>query len=231
MKRGKKYQTVSPKVERGKLYPLKEAINLAKETSYSKFDGTIELSTKINYKSLQNIRGTISLPNGTGKKIKILVFCKGEKQQEAKDAGADFVGDIDLVEKVSGGWTDFDACVATPDMMKDVGKLGPILGRKGLMPKPKAGTVTTDVAKAVNELKAGRVEYRPDKSGVVHLGIGKASFEPQKLEENIRAVINTIMKDKPADAKGEFLKTFAISATMGIGVKVDVKEIVHSAAV
>lgn len=230
MKRGKKYKAVSPKVERGKLYPLTEAVKLAKETSYSNFDGTIELSTKINYKSLQNIRGTISLPNGTGKKVKVLVFCKGDKQQEAKDAGADFVGDMDLVEKVSGGWTDFDACVATPDMMKDVGRLGPILGRKGLMPKPKAGTVTPDVSKAIKELKAGRVEYRPDKSGVVHLGIAKASFEAEKIEENVRAVVNALMKDKPADAKGEFLKTFSLSATMGIGVKVDVKEIVHSAS-
>lgn len=228
MKRGKKYKALSPKVERDKSYSLREAVDLAKETSYSSFDGTIELSTKVNYKSLQNIRGTISLPYGTGKQIRVLVFCKGDKQQEAKDAGADFVGDIDLVEKITGGWTDFDACVATPDMMKDVGRLGPILGRKGLMPKPKAGTVTTDVAKAVQELKAGRVEYRPDKSGVIHLGIGKVSFSSEKIEENVKSVVSALMKDKPADAKGEFLKTFSISATMGIGVKVDVKDIIHA---
>lgn len=145
-----------------------------------------------------------------------------------KNAGADFVGDTDLIEKVAGGWTDFDACVATPDMMKDVGKLGPVLGRKGLMPKPKAGTVTTDVAKAVNELKSGRVEYRPDKGGVIHLGVGKVSFDKAKLSENVRAVVAALMKDKPSDAKGDYLKNFSVSATMGIGVKVDIKEIVNA---
>lgn len=228
MKRSKKYKTLYTKVDRTKLYTLEEAVRLAKETSYSKFDGTVELATKVNYKSLQNIRGTVALPHGTGKQVRVLVFCKGEKQNDAKEAGADFVGDMDLIEKVAGGWTDFDACVATPDMMKDVGKLGPILGRKGLMPKPKAGTVTQDVAKAVKELKAGRVEYRPDKGGVIHLGIGKVSFDVPKLVENIKSVIAAIMKDKPSDAKGEYLKMLAISATMGMGVKVDVKELVNS---
>jgi len=145
-----------------------------------------------------------------------------------KNAGADFVGDMDLIEKVAGGWTDFDACVATPDMMKDVGKLGPVLGRKGLMPKPKAGTVTNDVVKAINELKSGRVEYRPDKGGVIHLGIGKISFDKTKLVENVRAVIQALMKDKPSDAKGDYLKNIAVSATMGVGVKIDAKELVHS---
>ncbi|MCB1158735.1 MAG: 50S ribosomal protein L1 [Leptospiraceae bacterium] len=228
MKRSKNYKSVASKVDRTKLYTLPEALELAKQTSYSKFDGTIELSTKVNYKSLQNVRGTISLPNGTGKEVKVLVFCKGGKQEEAKQAGADFVGDMDLIEKVSGGWTDFDACVATPDMMKDVGKLGPILGRKGLMPKPKAGTVTQDVAKAVKELKAGRIEYRPDKGGVIHLGIGKVSFDTEKLVENARAVVASLMKDKPSDAKGDYLRLLSLSATMGIGVKVDIKELVNS---
>ncbi len=228
MKRGKKYLQLKEKVDRTKHYALPEAVNLAKETSYTKFDGSVELSTKINYKSLQNVRGTISLPHGTGKSIKVLVFCKGEKQNEAKAAGADFVGDMDLIEKVAGGWTDFDACVATPDMMKEVGKLGPVLGRKGLMPKPKAGTVTTDVTKAVKELKAGRIEYRPDKGGVVHLGVGKVSFPTEKLQENIHAVIQALMKDKPSDAKGEYLKSLSIAATMGVGVKVDVKELVNA---
>ncbi|MCB1177290.1 MAG: 50S ribosomal protein L1 [Leptospiraceae bacterium] len=228
MKRGKKFKEQYTKVDRTKLYSLDEAIKLAKETSYTKFDGTLELSTQVNYKSLQNVRGTVSLPNGTGKKVRVLVFCKGDKQAEAKEAGADFVGDAELIEKVSKGWTDFDACVATPDMMKDVGKLGPVLGRKGLMPKPKAGTVTTDVTKAVKELKSGRLEYRPDKGGVIHLGIGKISFEETKLSENIRAVISSLIKDKPSDAKGEYLKNLAISATMGIGVKVDVKEIINT---
>jgi large subunit ribosomal protein L1 len=228
MKHGKKFKAQYPKVDRTKLYSLDQAIVLAKDTSYSKFDGTLELATQVNYKSLQNVRGTISLPHGTGKKVRVLVFCKGEKQTEARNAGADFVGDADLIEKVAGGWTDFDACVATPDMMKDVGKLGPVLGRKGLMPKPKAGTVTQDVTKAINELKSGRIEYRPDKGGVIHLGVGKISFDPTKLLENIRSVVAALMKDKPSDAKGDYLKNFSLSATMGIGVKVDIKELVNS---
>jgi len=228
MKRGKKYKSLYPKVDRTKLYSLEDAVALARETSYSKFDGTLEIATQVNYKSLQNVRGTISLPHGTGKKVRVLVFCKGDKQNEAKNAGADFVGDMDLIEKVAGGCTDFDACVATPDMMKDVGKLGPVLGRKGLMPKPKAGTVTNDVVKAINELKSGRVEYRPDKGGVIHLGIGKISFDKTKLVENVRAVIQALMKDKPSDAKGDYLKNIAVSATMGVGVKIDAKELVHS---
>ena len=228
MHRGKKYKAVYSKVDRTKLYSLEEAISLAKETSFTKFDGTLEVATQVNYKSLQNVRGTISLPHGTGKKVRVLVFCKGDKQTEAKNAGAEYVGDADLIEKVAGGWTDFDACVATPDMMKDVGKLGPVLGRKGLMPKPKAGIVTTAAVKAVTELKSGRIEYRPDKGGVIHLGVGKTSFDNQKLVENVRTVIASLMKDKPSDAKGEFLKNLAVSATMGIGVKVDVKELVNS---
>ncbi len=228
MKRGKKYKAHLGKVDRSKLYPLQEAVRLAKETSYSKFDGTLEVSTKMNYKSLQNIRGTVSLPHGTGKEVRVLVFCKGDKQQEAKEAGADFVGDMDLVEKVQGGWTDFDVCIATPDMMKEVGKLGPILGRKGLMPKPKSGTVTLEVGKAVKEVKAGRLEYRPDKGGVVHLGVGKISFPDEYLMENIRSVVACLLRDKPSDAKGEYLKKLSISATMGHGVKVDIKEVVNS---
>ena len=228
MKRGKKYKALKDKVNREKLYNLTDAVGLAKETSYTKFDGSIEIATQVNYKSLQNIRGTVSLPHGTGKTVRVLVFCKGEKQAEAKSAGAEFVGDMDLIAKVAGGWTDFDACVATPDMMKEVGKLGPVLGRKGLMPKPKAGTVTTDVIKAVTELKSGKVEYRPDKGGVIHLGVGKVSFDKQKLVENITAVVATLFKDRPSDAKGDYLKNFAVSATMGIGVKVDSKELANS---
>ncbi|EQA45764.1 ribosomal protein L1 [Leptospira broomii serovar Hurstbridge str. 5399] len=229
MKRGKKYRAVKENIDSTKVYPIEKAVELAKASSYTKFDGTIEIATKVNYKSLQNIRGTISLPHGTGKLVRVLVFCKGDKQNEAKAAGAEFVGDADLIEKVAGGWTDFDACVATPDMMKDVGKLGPILGRKGLMPKPKAGTVTNDVTKAVGELKSGRIEYRPDKGGVVHLGVGKVSFDQTKLVENIRTVVQTLLRDKPSDAKGDYLKTFAVSPTMGAGIKVDVKELVNSA--
>ncbi|MGJ4745083.1 50S ribosomal protein L1 [Leptospira sp. SA-E8] len=228
MKRGKKYRAAKEKVDATKVYPIEKAVELAQATSYSKFDGTIEIATKVNYKSLQNVRGTISLPHGTGKLVRVLVFCKGDKQNDAKNAGAEFVGDMDLIEKVAGGWTDFDACVATPDMMKEVGKLGPILGRKGLMPKPKAGTVTNDVAKAVGELKSGRIEYRPDKGGVVHLGVGKVSFDQTKLVENIRTVVQTLLRDKPSDAKGDYLKTFSVSPTMGAGVKVDVKELVNT---
>jgi large subunit ribosomal protein L1 len=228
MKIGKKYKAVQPKVDPTKAYSLEQAVQLAKDCSYSKFDGTVEFAAKVNYKSLQNIRGTVSLPHGTGKKIRVLVFCKADKHQIAKDAGADFVGDMDLIEKVQGGWTDFDACVATPDMMKEVGKLGPVLGRKGLMPKPKAGTVTPDVAKAVKELKSGRLEYRPDKGGVIHLGIGKVSFTPEQIADNARAVVAGLMKDKPSDAKGEYLRSMYLSATMGIGVKVDVKEVVNA---
>jgi large subunit ribosomal protein L1 len=228
MKHGKKYKAHLDKIDRAKLYSLTEAIALAKGTSYTKFDGTLEFSTKVNYKSLQNVRGTVNLPHGTGKDIKVLVFCKGDKQQEARDAGADFIGDMDMIEKVQGGWTDFDACIATPDMMKEVGKLGPILGRKGLMPKPKAGTVTTDVAKAVKEVKSGRLEYRPDKGGVVHLGVGKISFSDEQLLDNVRSVVAGLLRDKPSDAKGEYLKRLSVSATMGHGVKVDVKELVNS---
>lgn len=228
MKRGKKYKALKDKVNREKLYNLADAVDLAKVTSYTKFDGSIEIATQVNYKSLQNIRGTVSLPHGTGKTVRVLVFCKGDKQTEAKNAGAEFVGDMDLIAKVAAGWTDFDACVATPDMMKEVGKLGPVLGRKGLMPKPKAGTVTTDVAKAVTELKSGKVEYRPDKGGVIHLGVGKVSFDKQKLVENITTVVATLFKDRPSDAKGDYLKNFAVSATMGIGVKVDAKELANS---
>lgn len=228
MKRGKKYKALKDKVNREKLYNLADAIALAKETSYTKFDGSIEIATQVNYKSLQNIRGTVSLPHGTGKTVRVLVFCKGDKQTEAKNAGAEFVGDMDLIAKVAAGWTDFDACVATPDMMKEVGKLGPVLGRKGLMPKPKAGTVTNDVSKAVTELKSGKVEYRPDKGGVIHLGVGKVSFDKQKLVENITTVVTTLFKDRPSDAKGDYLKNFAVSATMGIGVKVDAKELANS---
>jgi large subunit ribosomal protein L1 len=215
MKRGKKYKALKDKVNREKLYNLTDAVGLAKETSYTKFDGSIEIATQVNYKSLQNIRGTVSLPHGTGKTVRVLVFCKGEKQAEAKSAGAEFVGDMDLIAKVAGGWTDFDACVATPDMMKEVGKLGPVLGRKGLMPKPKAGTVTTDVIKAVTELKSGKVEYRPDKGGVIHLGVGKVSFDKQKLVENITAVVATLFKDRPSDAKGDYLKEFCSKCNNG----------------
>ena len=224
MKRGKKWRGVAEKIDREKAYNPDEAAALMKDLSYSKFDGTVEVSAKISYKSMQNVRGIVSLPHGTGKQVRVLVFAKEDRHAEAKEAGADFVGGVELVEKIQKEqWTDFDACVATPDMMKDVGKLGPVLGRKGLMPKPKAGTVTTDIATAVKNLKAGQMEYRPDKTGVVHVRIGKVSFEPQKIEENLRSLYAALMRDKPSDAKGEFIKTLYVAPTMGPGVKINTR--------
>ena len=224
MKRGKKWRGVAEKIDREKAYNPDEAAALMKDLSYSKFDGTVEVSAKISYKSMQNVRGIVSLPHGTGKQVRVLVFAKEDRHAEAKEAGADFVGGVELVEKIQKEqWTDFDACVATPDMMKDVGKLGPVLGRKGLMPKPKAGTVTTDIATAVKNLKAGQMEYRPDKTGVVHVRIGKVSFEPQKIEENLRSLYAALMRDKPSDANGEFIKTLYVAPTMGPGVKINTR--------
>lgn len=228
MKHGKKWQENDEKVDRARLYSPKEAATLLKESSYSKFDGTVEASIKIGYKSIQNVRGIVTLPHGTGKKIRVLVFAKEDKHEEAKAAGADFVGGQDLVEKIQKEkWTDFDAAVATPDMMKDVGKLGPILGRKGLMPKPKAGTVTNDVGEAVKNLKAGQLDYRPDKTGVIHLGIGKVSFNEESIVDNMKALYQTIMREKPADAKGEFIRSFFVSPTMGPGIRVNTRELMN----
>ncbi len=224
MKRGKKWLEKIDEVDRVKAYDPEEAAELVKKVSYTKFDGTVEVSIKLGYKSIQNVRGIVSLPHGTGKTVRVLVLAKEDKHAEAKEAGADFVGAQDLIEKIqTEKWTDFDACVATPDMMMDVGKLGPILGRKGLMPKPKAGTVTTDIAGAVKNLKAGQQEYRPDKSGVIHLGIGKISFDQNNLVENMKALYQAILRDKPADAKGEFIKSFFISPTMGPGIKINTR--------
>ena len=224
MIRGKKYRAAAEKVDPTQAYGLDDAVQLVRELSYTKFDGTVEASIKVGYKSLQNVRGIVQLPHGTGKQVRVLVFCREDRQQEAKDAGADFVGGTELVEKIQKeNWTDFDACVATPDMMKDVGRLGPVLGRKGLMPKPKAGTVTNDIAGAIKNLKSGQMEYRPDKTGVIHLRVGKVSFEPAALEENIRTVFQAIMREKPADAKGEYIKSFCISPTMGPGVKLNTR--------
>jgi len=224
VKHGKKWRAAAEKVERSRAYEPAEALSLMKDVSYSKFEGSVEASIKVQYKSLQNVRGTLQLPHGTGKEVRVLVFAKEDRHAEAKEAGADFVGGAELVEKVQKEqWTDFDACVATPDMMKDVGKLGPILGRKGLMPKPRAGTVTFEVAAAVKNLKAGQMEYRPDKTGVIHLAIGKTSFDSEKLSENLKAVYQTLIKDKPSDAKGEYIKSLFVSPTMGPGVRVNTK--------
>lgn len=225
MNRGKKITDARSKVDKTKLYPLDEAIGLLKENAFASFDESVEMSVKIVHKSYQNIRGSAVLPNGTGKEVKVLVICKGDKQKEATEAGADYVGAEDIIEKIKEGWIDFQAVVATPDMMKEVGKLGPVLGRKGLMPKPKAGTVTDDVKGVVKELKGGRVEYRADKTGVIHMGIGKKTFDDGSLMENIKTFYSQVVKDKPSDAKGNYIRSVHICSTMGPGIKINHKGI------
>ena len=222
--RGKKYVLASEKVEKGKLYSKEEAVKLAKETSTSKFDGTVEVAVRLNLdtkKADQQLRGAIVLPHGTGKTKKVLVITKGENANKAKEAGADFVGDVDMLEKIEKeNWFGFDVMIATPDMMPLLGKLGKVLGPKGLMPNPKTGTVTTDVVKAVNEVKAGRVEYRTDSFGNVHGVIGKVSFTEEQLLDNLNAFIATILKVKPSTVKGDYIKNIAITTTMGPGIKI-----------
>ncbi len=225
MKRGKKIKDARDKVDKNELYDLNDAVKLMKDLKFVSFEESVELSVKIIHKSYQNVRGTTVLPHGTGKEKKVLVICKGDKQKEASEAGADHVGAEDIIEKIKEGWIDFQAVVATPQMMKDVGKLGPILGKKGLMPKPKAGTVTEDVKGIVKELKGGRVEYRADKTGVVHMGIGKVGFDDNMLVENIKTFYNQIEKDKPSDAKGNYIKSVHLSSTMGPGIKINHKGI------
>ncbi|MES0489558.1 MAG: 50S ribosomal protein L1 [Leptospirales bacterium] len=224
-KHGKQFKSAQEKIEPGQEYTLAEAIDLIQSVKYTKFDSTIEGHFNIKYKSMQNVRGSMNLPHGTGKVVKILVFAKGDKAEEAKKAGADYVGDSELIEKVKGGWVDFDFVVATPDLMKDVGKLGPVLGKKGLMPKPKSGTVTNDVAGIVTQLKAGRVEYRADKTGVVHLGLGKLSFGKEQLVENISLAFQSIFRDKPSDAKGDYVVSVYLAGTMTPSVKLNIKEL------
>ncbi|WP_342526926.1 50S ribosomal protein L1 [Chryseomicrobium sp. FSL W7-1435] len=223
-KQGKKLQDAAKLVDRTKLYSVDEAIALAKETSTVNFDATVEVAFRLGIdtrKNDQQIRGAVVLPNGTGKTQTVLVFAKGEKAKEAEAAGADFVGDADYINKIQQGWFDFDVIVATPDMMGEVGKIGRVLGPKGLMPNPKTGTVTFDVTKAVNEIKAGKVEYRADKAGIIHAPIGKASFENDKLVENFRTVFDTIQKAKPSAAKGIYMKSVVVTTTMGPAVKID----------
>lgn len=228
-KRGKKYIEAKKLVDRTLNYKIDEAIELAKKTSYAKFDSSIEVHVRLGIdakKSDQNVRSTVSLPNGTGKEIKVLVFAEGEKAEEAKNAGADFVGGEDLAEKITKeNWTDFDIAIASPDMMKVVGKLGRILGPKGIMPSPKAGTVVDDVAKAVNEFKAGKVEVRNDKSANVHFPVGKKSFNNDQLKENIVSGLEQLCKLRPQTAKGRFIRKVVISPTMGPGIKLDTSEL------
>lgn len=223
-KKGKKYLEAVKLIDRTKAYSVAEAVELAKKANYSKFDATVEVAFRLGVdpkKADQQIRGAVVLPNGTGKTQRVLVFAKGEKAKEAEAAGADFVGDADYINKIQQGWFDFDVIVATPDMMGEVGKLGRVLGPKGLMPNPKTGTVTFDVTKAVNEIKAGKVEYRVDKAGNIHAPIGKVSFEDAKLVENFTTVYEILMKAKPAAAKGTYMKNIAVTTTMGPAVKVD----------
>lgn len=225
MKRGKTITEARGKVDKTNLYSPEEAVKLMKELKWAKFDESIDLSVKIVHKSMQNIRGSAVLPSGTGKTKKVLVICKGDKQKEALEAGADHVGAEDVIEKIKQGWIDFQAVVATPDMMKEVGKLGSVLGRKGLMPKPKSGTVTDNVKDIIKELKGGRVEYRADKTGVVHMLIGKVSFADEAIIDNIKAFYTQILKDKPSDAKGNYIKSVHICSSMGPGIKLNHKGI------
>ncbi|WP_296862847.1 50S ribosomal protein L1 [Thermosyntropha sp.] len=223
MKRGKAYKEAIAKVDRSKLYEPAEALKLVKEIAHAKFDETVEVHVKLGVDPRhadQQVRGTVSLPHGTGKTRRVLVFAKGEKAKEAEAAGADYVGAEELAEKIQSGWFDFDVAVATPDMMSVVGKLGKILGPRGLMPNPKSGTVTMDVARAVNELKAGRIEYRVDKNSIVHVPIGKVSFDAEKLQDNLNAFAEAIIKAKPAAAKGQYIKSVTVCSTMGPGIKI-----------
>ncbi|MRX72557.1 50S ribosomal protein L1 [Bacillus lacus] len=223
-KRGKKYVEAAKLVDRTKAYSVGEAVELVKKTNNAKFDASVEVAFRLGVdprKNDQQIRGAVVLPNGTGKTQRVLVFAKGEKAKEAEAAGADFVGDSEFITKIQQGWFDFDVIVATPDMMGEVGKLGRVLGPKGLMPNPKTGTVTFEVERAVNEIKAGKVEYRVDKAGNIHVPIGKVSFEDAKLVENFNTIYETLLKAKPAAAKGTYMKNVAVTSTMGPGVKVD----------
>lgn len=226
-KHGKKYLEAKKLVNRDTLYDPTEALELAKKTATTKFDGTVELAVRlgVNPKHAdQQVRGAVVLPAGIGKAVTVAVFAKGEKAKEAEAAGAEFVGAEDLVAKIEGGWFGFDVAVATPDMMGMVGKLGRVLGPKGLMPNPKTGTVTMDVARAVNEIKAGKVEYRVDKNGIIHVPIGKVSFDVEKLQENFYTIIETLIKVKPAAAKGQYLRSITVASTMGPGVPVNTQK-------
>jgi len=225
MKKGKKLVEALKKVDRTKVYTVEEAVKLVKDTAIAKFDSSVEIAMHLNLdtkKADQQLRGAVLLPNGTGKTKRVLVLTKGDQASKAKDAGAEFVGDLDLIEKIEKeNWFDYDVIIATPDMMPALGKIGKVLGPKGLMPNPKTGTVTTDVVKAVSEVKKGRVEYRTDSFANVHALVGKVSFTDEALVENIKAFVNLIIKSKPATVKGKYIKNVAISSTMGPGVKLD----------
>lgn len=228
MSRSKRFREIVEGVDTVKQYTIEEAIEILKKCPPVKFDQTVDVSVRMGVdprKSDQQVRGTVSLPNGTGKSLKVLVFARGDKVQEALDAGAEYAGHNELLEKVKGGWTDFDVVIATPDMMREVGMLGKILGPKGLMPTPKAGTVTPDVVNALKEIKKGKIEFKLDKQGVFNNGVGKLSFSTSSIAENIRAFLMAIIRAKPATAKGQYVLSFVISSTMGPGLKIDMHEI------
>jgi large subunit ribosomal protein L1 len=234
MKQSKKFKEVAAKVDRAKRYALADAVRLATETAHAKFDETVELAVRLGVdprQADQNVRGTVVLPHGTGKTVRVLVFAKGDKVREAEEAGADYVGADDLTKRISEeNWLDFDKVIATPDMMGMVGKLGKILGPRGMMPNPKVGTVTFDVGKAVRELKAGKVEFRVEKAGIVHVPIGKVSFGPDRLLENAGTLLASVLRAKPAAAKGNFLRSVTLSTTMGPGIRVDPNAVRAAAA-
>ena len=219
----KKYKDALSKFDKNQVYDIDKALDIIKEIASAKFDETVEVSLKLRLKKSHTVRDTFVLPNNYGKEKKILVLAKADKVKEALDAGAAYAGDDEYIEKIKGGWLDFDVVVATPDMMKDVGKLGPVLGKRGLMPNPKTGTVTQDIKGAIAELKKGRVEFRADKAGIIHIGIGKVSMDKAKIKENILALYEEVLKRRPADLKGEYVDTFYISATMSPAVKINTK--------
>ena len=226
--RGKKYQDALKKVDSKKEYAVSDAVQLVKDIDFANFDSTLEVAFNLNVDTKQadqQLRGAVVLPNGTGKDQTVVVFAKGEKAKEAEAAGADFVGDQDLVDKIQDGWLDFDVAIATPDMMPLVGRLGRVLGPKGLMPNPKAGTVTMDVTKAINDIKAGKIEYRLDKTNIIHVPVGKVSFGSEKLSENFQTLMSAILKAKPATSKGQYLKSVVLTSTMGPGIKLNPSKI------
>ncbi|NCO51279.1 MAG: 50S ribosomal protein L1 [Deltaproteobacteria bacterium] len=228
MATGKQILNAKQKVDRSRTYPLDEALALLKQSVFAKFDETVDVSIRLGVdprKADQMVRGAVVLPNGLGKDVRVLVFAKGEKLLEAEAAGADFVGGDDLAEKIQGGWFDFDTAIAAPDMMGVVGKIGRLLGPRGLMPNPKVGTVTLDIARAVKEAKSGKIEYRVEKAGIIHAPVGKVSFDAQKLRENLLSLVDVLMKVKPSTSKGIYLKKIAISSTMGPGIFVDVADV------
>ena len=231
MKRSKRYTSAHDKIETEKLFELQEGVKLVKDLSSAKFDESVDIAVRLGVdpkKADQMVRGTVALPHGTGKEVRVLVLCKTPKDKEAKDAGADFIGLDEYIKKIEEGWSEVDEIVATPDVMKDVGKLGKYLGRKGLMPNPKAGTVTFEVADAVKQLKAGRIEFRVDKYGNVHATVGKASFAQDQLLENIKTLLDQIIRLRPTSAKGQYLRNITLTSTMGPGVKIDRNDVMES---